>query len=483
MSDRPYDPMSGPPPQGPGYPGQPDPGAQGIPPQGGYPPQGQPGGYPPTGNTPSSYQSAPGSYPSAPGSYPSAGQPDQSAVPASTGSPSYPPGPMSSPGYPPASSGSPSYPPQDQGAYQAASYGSPSGYADPSGQPYPTQAGYVGGSGGGGYGAPPQQPQKGGKGKLFAIIGGALALVLIAAVVIAFVVLKPGGSSPTDTQQPRTAQGAVQGYLEALAAGDAEKALSFAQEQPSSTTFLTNDFLKASIEKAPITEINVSEGTGSDSHTTVSATYRVGSKSVSEDFTAEKIGDEWKLDQVAATGTKPSSWGTLPVTINGMELKGDVITLFPGRYAVGLKNNFVGFANATLTVDGPSTSIRPYNMTPTLNATGRQTIITQSRQLLTKCLSLKQMAPNGCGFAVRMPAGVSAVPSTIRWSRTTAQDPFISANPQLDATDPGVATMTVGITVKVNVTGSDGRAYIGQSRISRVIATVNPDKIQVMFQR
>ncbi len=514
MSDQPYDPMSGPPPSVPGSgPGQPDQVPPPLPQQAGYPQGGGPGSYPSAGQpaqggypqgvaTPSSYQSAPGSYPSAgqpaqggypqgvatpssyqsaPGSYPSAGQPAQGGYPQGVATPG---------SYPPASTGSPSYPPAGQGGYPpdsaASGYPAQPGYPDAYGsQGYPTQAGY---SGSGGYGTPPQPPTKGGgKGKLFAIIGGALALVLIA-VVIAFVVFKPGGAgpgttNPTETQQPETAQGAVKGYLEALAAGDAEKALSFAEDQPSTNALLTNAFLKASVEKAPITAIEVDEGIGSDDNTSVSATYRIGTKSISHNYTAKKIGDQWKLDQVVATGSRPNSWGSQPVTINGTLLEGDVITLFPGRYTVGLKHNYVGFANGTLSIDSPSTTIRPTNMTPTLNATGRQTIITQSRQLLTKCLSLKEMAPNGCGFAVRMPAGVNPVTSTIRWARTTAQDPFSSATPRLDPSDAGVATMTLAITVKVTVTGTDGRQYVGNSGISRAIATVTPQKIQVMFQR
>lgn len=476
MSDRPYDPQGGPPggPYNQGYgpsgPGQPDPNAQG------FPPQGQP------------QQGAPGSYGSAPGSYPSAGQPDQGGYPASTGSPGYPPASSGSPsyppttgspGYPPAGPGSPSYPPSAGGpGYPDQGYGA---------QPYQTQAGYAGG--GGGYGSPPP-PQKsgGGKGKLFAIIGGALALLVIVGVVLALTVFKPGGETagddPTETTKPQSASDAVKGYLEALAAGDAEKALTFAQTQPTETTFLTNEFLKAAVEKAAITDINVPEGSGtSSSYERVTATYRIGPKAVTQEYTANKIGDEWKLAQVAATGQKPTNWGSLPVTINGTALTGDVITLFPGLYTVGLDNKFVGFDNPQLAVDGPTTSVRAYNMTPALNATGKQTIITQARQLLARCLTIRQMAPAGCGFAVRMPAGVTPVTSTIRWSRTTTQDPFVSVTPRLDYNDPGVATMFVSIPVKVTVTGSDGRPYVGNSSITRSIATIKPDSMQVMFQR
>ena len=60
-----------------------------------------------------------------------------------------------------------------------------------------------------------------------------------------------------------TAGATVKGYLEALAKGDAAKALSFSNDKPANTEFLTNDILKKQIAKWPITDIKILSDDGS----------------------------------------------------------------------------------------------------------------------------------------------------------------------------------------------------------------------------
>lgn len=71
------------------------------------------------------------------------------------------------------------------------------------------------------------------------------------AVVVGFVVI--GGDSTDAT----TASGAVEGYLKALAKGDADKVLSLGINEPPDKTFLTDEVLKKQLEKMPITDIKI----------------------------------------------------------------------------------------------------------------------------------------------------------------------------------------------------------------------------------
>lgn len=129
----------------------------------------------------------------------------------------------------------------------------PAGPPQPQGDANPP--GHTPFQGGAAFGAPSFEPPSyssappKNRRKLFGIIAG--VVVLVVAVVVGFVVI--GGSSTDAT----TASGAVEGYLKALAKGDAEKALSMGINQPPDKTFLTDEVLKRQIEKMPITDIKI----------------------------------------------------------------------------------------------------------------------------------------------------------------------------------------------------------------------------------
>jgi hypothetical protein len=93
--------------------------------------------------------------------------------------------------------------------------------------------------------APPKKRRK-----LFGIVAGAVVAVVV--LVVGIVVFT--GDSGSDA---KTASGAVEGYLKALAKGDADKALSFGFNEPPDRTYLTDEVLKKQLDKMPITDIKI----------------------------------------------------------------------------------------------------------------------------------------------------------------------------------------------------------------------------------
>lgn len=135
-------------------------------------------------------------------------------------------------------------------------------------------------------GAPPYQlptyhstPPKNRR-KLFGIVAGAVvAVVVLIAGIVVFV-----GESSSDA---KTASGAVEGYLKALAKGDAEKALSFGINEPPDKTYLTDEVLRKQLDKMPITDIEI---LGEDSNS-VHFLANFGDQPVDQEIAVKQGGD------------------------------------------------------------------------------------------------------------------------------------------------------------------------------------------------
>lgn len=326
---------------------------------------------------------------------------------------------------------------------------------------------------------------------MFAILGGVAALVVIA-IIAGFMIFKPGGGNPTGptgTSAPpspaaaKYASDAVSGYLKALAAGDAATALSYAQVDPADKTFLTNDVLKATQAKGAITDINVPEVTG-DSAYSVAATYKIGTRSVSDEIRVIKVGDSWKLREV----TEEVDFGyaraeTLPMLIGGIELKQDKVELFPGAYEVttGVENISYGTKNV-VTVEAPGKYTSTVDLQPTLTSAGQAAFIKAARAKLASCLKQKALRPTGCGFGLNAPTGVKINLSTLSWTVDSKGDPFASVRPRLDYEDPAIGKGSPFISIKGRAKGTNGTSYVGTTYITGMSADLTKDTISVTFE-
>lgn len=377
------------------------------------PPQGPPPGFQPPPQGPYGQQPGPyGQQPQQPGPY---GQPPQQPNPYGAQPPNQ--------GYSPIP-GQPNQPGQPGGPGGQNPYGGPPGPPTGPGQP---------GAGGGAK-----------KSKLPLIIGAAaVALLLIVGIAVAVANRnKPATvDTPTTTQSSAPvsmkASDAVRGYLEALAANDAERALSYLEDPPVDRTFVTQAILETSAKKAAITGIDVPEVTDKYAYK-VPVKYMMGDQAVSEDFSVSEAGGTYKLTRaVTELDLGYQRDDTLPMLINGVEVKEDKVYLFPGNYAFTTTSKWVTYGDkAELTLTGPSDYDSP-RLTPTINSAGKAAFLKATKTAFDKCLAQHKLAPSGCPNRVSLRKGQKVTESTIRWSLTN--NPFKNARVTLDSTDPTAA--------------------------------------------
>ena len=398
-------------------------------PQGQQPPG--PGGQQPGQGGPQSYPqggSAPG-----PQGYPQGGYPQQGpqGYPQQGGYPGQPgrPGPQ---GF----AGGPYGPGRPGGPYGP-------GSQPPSGQPP--------------YGGPP--PQQGPKKRtgLFVLIGaGALALVL--AVVAVAVNLggrddsADGGSSSSTAPEASKPSDAVRGFLEAVAANDSARALGYVYKPPSDTTFLTDAALQASSKIAPMTDISVPE-VDQMSAATVPATFSLGGKSYTREFTPFRDGDNWKVyDGVSEVSVGSRRAQTLPMLVNGTEVDADSVFIVPGTYVFTSGSKWVSYGSSNKLVATEQYVSLPQDLQPTLTKDGSKAVVSKTKAAFESCLKQHKLKPKGCPNRIDDTRGIKVQESTVRWRVTS--DPFRNAKIRLDTSDPTVAEGTFYPKYRIKFRGS-----------------------------
>jgi hypothetical protein len=275
-------------------------------------------------------------------------------------------------------------------------------------QQYPGQ--YPGGpTGPGGPGGQPPKKRGLSTGALIGIIAGALAIVVIVIVVIALVVGRllgsAGGGGSTDeggsADTGGTASQAVTDYLTALSDGDAETALGFLSDPPSDDILLTDDVLEASNELAPITGIEVLDSTGSSGSADVTASYLLGDTPVTTDFSVTDYDDDGSWEISGGTGyLSVSQFDGLGLTVNGTEVDGDEVEVFPGAYELATSlPNFTLTGETVVLVTDPYTSGDTSSIEPVLTEAALQQFRSLVRTAVEGCLAATTLDA-GCGLAV-----------------------------------------------------------------------------------
>lgn len=425
--------------------------------------------------------------------------------------------------YPPGSGGNPPQPYGNQngpyggneGNQNQPPYGSePPGYTNPGGTsgtgpgytPYPGGYGQpganppggsqLGGQGGGSFiggsqlSGGPTGPG-GGRNNLV-IIAVAAGLAIILAVGVGFLVTRdggkeeaggPGGGGASSETSPPPEQGGkpsdpVQGYLEALAAGDAETAIGFAKTAPADKTLLTDEVLQASNERAPISEISVPEVT--DEYTRrVSAAFKVGDQSVNQDFRVEQVGSEWKITEIVADlELSRVRANSVPMLINGVTVDSDALKVFPGSYefTTGLKYLDYGKSNV-LVVEGPDSYARTSDIELAPTKEGTKAFTAAAKAHHKKCVAKKELAPKGCPNIADVDE--KAKKGTVKW--TVSGDPWASFKPRMSYDDPASIESRFSANYKVTFTDTKGtkqgyRVYGGSNTYS---ANLTEDKVKV----
>ena len=354
---------------------------------------------------------------------------------------------QSSPVGPPADSG---YPPAGSG-YSFGPFAPDEQTAEWQGGPAPGPYGSPPGS----YGAGPVQPapQPKGKGKIFIIIGAAALAVILMAVVAVVVATRagsaanPGGNTSAQGPQTNPSQGnapqgaarpsdAVASYLQALAAGDAVAALSYAADPAPTGPLLTNEVLVESGERAALTEIQVPVVEDQDA-TSVSATYTLGDAAVSESFDVVKVADSWKLSRaVRDLDISFIAGGSVPVKINGVTVDQDSVAVLPGSYAFTTGLPYVGYGSKNVVlVKSPYVEADTYRIQSRLTKSGKKAVISAAKKRYNRCLDVNSLKPKNC--PIKFDSKYSYKTSTINWQQVGG-DPFRDAEVTFSGTQARV---------------------------------------------
>lgn len=407
------------------------PGPRGPQPQG-PPPQGQPQGQRGPG------YGAPGQPPQPYGQQPPYNQPGPYGPQPPYGAPQPGPTPYGQPGQP----GQPG----SQNPYSQPGQPGPQGQPapqNPYGPPGPNPYGPTGA-----YGAQP--PRGGKKSKLpLILVAAGVALLLVVGIAIAAFTGRDkdtassgssGGGGTTSAPQADKPSDAVRGYLQALADGDPDKAVGYLSDAPGDKTFLSKEVLAVSAKTAAISAVDVPEVTDKYAYQ-VPAHYKLGTKDVTEDYNVSEVGGSWQLSRaVTQLDLSYQRDSGLAMTINGVAVKTDKVSLFPGHYTFGTGSDYVSYGSEnSLTLTGPSDYKSP-RLEPTITSAGKSAFVDATKKAFASCLAKHQLAPKGCPNRIAADKGQKFKESTVRWSVTN--NPFKNPRVTVDSSDATTASAT-----------------------------------------
>jgi hypothetical protein len=243
----------------------------------------------------------------------------------------------------------------------------------------------------------------------------AAAVVVIVVAVLAIKVL--GGSdniSASDT---------VKGYLEALSAGDAAKALSYGAAQPANSDLLTDEILKKQLARMPITNIRILDEDTSMlaiGMTMVHAAASFGSVVDDVELRLKKDADgNWKLETAAIKIDPPpgadSNLSAKTVTIFGRSFDKGSLYAFPGYLGIGSTNRYLKATAEPLLLQHLSSYSAAW-LSPqiSLNDDGRAAIQQSLVDAFANCQKSQSLAPPNCPGRVTRP---DAVEGTASWGQ------------------------------------------------------------------
>ncbi len=245
------------------------------------------------------------------------------------------------------------------------------------------------------------EPGKSRKRLLIALAGAGALLVVV--VVVAIIAVATRNSRPAR----ESAGAAAEKYLEALARGDAETALSYGSDQPPTNEFLTREILKRQVAQWPIHNIRVLHDNSSDPDAALSMAHvhvaaRFGDQNSDAVLNLMMDHKRWKLASAAIKflpgfGASMGNAAAKTVTLFGRPISDATVYVFPGWIDIGSTNPYVTVTVPPLLLD-QLTMAAPYWVYPTfaLADTGRDAVTTQLAAVMVSCQKSDLLAPPGC---------------------------------------------------------------------------------------
>lgn len=304
---------------------------------------------------------------------------------------------------------------------------------------------------------PPGGPRRNRK-ALLITIGAGVAVALVVVIVAAIALVGRGGGSGGASD----AGGAVQGYLEALAKGDAEAALSLGADQPASKEFLSDEILKQQIQEMPISNIRIlgDDSEGGIGFGQVHVTANFGDQTSDTTFLMKKNGNQWRIDSAAVRldFSVQSNKALETVTAFGKPVGKSVAYLFPGFVEWGSNNKNLAVEGKPVLLDALTGYAGSNVPEVSLSDAGRADIVASVKGLLEECARSRSLEPAGCPQSAYE---YGAVDGTVEWQAPDANDVEVSFSPyNMRAT----VSMTGDFTYSVQ--GRDGARVTGTAPTS-----------------
>lgn len=329
------------------------------------------------------------------------------------------------------------------------------------------------------------------------LFAGVIILAIVAGAFYALVLRKPEVDpetivSPTatdgETVRVRSPQDVVRDYLEALAEGDIDAALSMGQRGGiGSMDLLTEKAHSRMREKAPISNIQII--TQDQNATEVEVSYELGGTPVNT-VMAVRASDTggYELERTTVTIIIELGEGaSLPLLVNDIEVKKFApLEVVPGVYELSTGLSFIEYpAENSITIG----SLRfrdetQYAATPRLTGAGADALRDAVRRSLDRCITQQHLAPDGCPQSIGAPRPVDE--STIRWR--LVGNPLAESEPSLSADDLSVGIMPIDLRAIVTFKYADGSDSGENERKIAAIATANmlgkdPKDINIIWRR
>ena len=207
----------------------------------------------------------------------------------------------------------------------------------------------------------------------------------------------PGTFGPSG---PDRAVEVAEAYFAALADGDAETALSYTYPPNGDDAALTDEVLAQSIELAPITKIEAAVAKGgetSDYTVDVVVDFLLGGDPVTIETSVSDYGDDWQIHGLFTIST--GMFDGLGVTVNGQEVSGDSVEVFPGMYELGLGLEGFTFDGGSIVAVTESYGGAIDELRPTLTEEALAEFRAAVRAEVDACIASTSLAA-GCGLEI-----------------------------------------------------------------------------------
>lgn len=279
------------------------------------------------------------------------------------------------------------------------------------------------------------------------------ALILVGAIVLR---ARSQASAPQPTPVVRndTKEAAAVAFLTAVSEGRASDALAMSATEQNGP-FLTDEALRASLDKAPISDIGV-EGVDGD---VVRLKHRVGEEETVTSLAMEPKGEQWQVERAAAEVLVAPQPEMVPVMVDGVKAEAPGyeyrVLLLPGQHQVSTGSQWLEFPNGTFTVTDLSEP-EPVDATVAVADETEAGVRRVVEERLRSCAQRNELAPEGCPWNYTAPDDQPIDPESVQTS--LVGDPVKDfEGPTLnehDALATGRVSFTLQITATITVEGN-----------------------------